>query len=324
MKKCKICLCEFPRNANYFYKHPNKTDGLSPYCKGCAKEKAKKRNKSEYEHIKDHNKQKKYINRGVKPPFNYMGNKYFMYQELQHLFPSNVSDFFDIFCGSGMVGCNYECDSIYLNDLDINMVECIRAIQCNCQGFLNAVSDIVIKNKQDYEVLKTEFNNGHKSPELFYVLVQNSFNQTPIYGSHNNIINSYANKKAYLNENLKQRILDFGALIEDKNILYSNLDFFEIKNKIKKHDSFVFIDPPYYNTNASYNQIWTSNDEDRLLSFINILDSRGIKFGMTNTKNNSNIYEKCLGYRIVDLSKSKYKSENKNGVVAKEFYVCNY
>jgi Holliday junction resolvase len=56
-KKCTICEKEFPSTEEYFYKNGN---GLSPYCKECSKEKAKKWKESHLEeYLSFHRKSRK-------------------------------------------------------------------------------------------------------------------------------------------------------------------------------------------------------------------------------------------------------------------------
>lgn len=95
-KKCsrnisEECLGWYPATLEYFYKNKsNKTDGLNPYCKKCAIKKQKYHNSKNSENIKIKLKNKKHSKRGIKPPFNYMGNKYYSFEEIQKYFPKTL------------------------------------------------------------------------------------------------------------------------------------------------------------------------------------------------------------------------------------------
>ena len=102
-------------------------------------------------------------------------------------------------------------------------------------------------------------------------------------------------------------------------------------------DDFVYCDPPYLITTGSYNdgnrgiKDWTKKDEEELLDILDNLDSRGIKFALSNVlvanglKND--ILEKWSKKYNVYIIKntfdnSNYRRKNKNDTV--EVLITNY
>lgn len=165
--------------------------------------------------------------------------------------------------------------------------------------------------------------NKTKNPYLFYVLVQNSFNQTPNYDKDDNYNMSYGQGLNYYNEELKKRIIDFSKMIKDKNMQFTSQSFelFSINN-ININD-FVYIDPPYSDSKASYNYQWSNEKDLLVMNYLDELNNKGIKFGLSNSLCNKNLTKWIRKYNIIELKKSKYKTNNKNKKESNEIYVYN-
>jgi len=322
-KTCNRCNNSFPATSEYFYVNDkNKKDGLYPYCKSCAIKKAKVRNIEFSEDIKDKSQIKRYKNRGIKPPFSYMGNKYYMFSEIYKCLPDKINTFVDVMCGSGMVGSNITANKIILNDIDKNMIECLREMYL-VDNFVKRTKEIRITCLDEYKNGIIEFNKA-KDIILFYVLVQYAYNQSPQYNKSGLFNAPYMNNKCYLNNYLLKRINDFSKMIKEKDIEFTNNDYKYFYDYHFKENDFVFIDPPYTGTCASYNFKWGDNDDKELCLFLDYLDGVGVKFMMINSGNNKIICEWGEKYNMMVVGKSKYKTTNKNGTDSFEIMIRNY
>jgi site-specific DNA-adenine methylase len=117
---------------------------------------------------------------------------------------------------------------------------------------------------------------------------------------------------------------------------FTNKDFrdFDIKKLTK--NSFIYCDPPYLITCATYNEKngWTPKDETDLLNFLDTLNEKKIKFALSNVlsnkgKENSILAEwlKKRNYRVINLqysySNSNYQIKDKTSKT-QEVLIVNY
>jgi site-specific DNA-adenine methylase len=91
---------------------------------------------------------------------------------------------------------------------------------------------------------------------------------------------------------------------------------------IFKKNDFIYLDPPYLITNATYNSIWSKQKENELFQTLDFLNERGIKWALSNiieSKGNININLKSWieknKYTIHELDfnykNSNYQRKNK-------------
>lgn len=96
---------------------------------------------------------------------------------------------------------------------------------------------------------------------------------------------------------------------------------------------FVYLDPPYLNTTATYteNDGWSVNDEDSLYEFCEKLTKNNIKFGMSNVFENKGVINHkisdwCKGnnFNVYTFDKFTYMACGKGNSNAKEVFITNY
>jgi DNA adenine methylase len=105
--------------------------------------------------------------------------------------------------------------------------------------------------------------------------------------------------------------------------------------KIDNKNDFVYLDPPYMNTTATYNEGrgiegWNMNLENQLFKFCEDLTLKGIKFGMSNVFTNKKISNTHLiewveknKYNVIHLNK-KYSVCSKKSYNTDEVFISNY
>ena len=127
-------------------------------------------------------------------------------------------------------------------------------------------------------------------------------------------------------------------ICNSKQIEFVCKDFREINIKDFENVDFVYADPPYLITCATYNEQggWNEQDEKDLLKFLDKLHSNYIKFALSNVlrskgKENSILINWAIKnsdkYRVINLNydynNSNYQVKNKDSVT-EEVLIVNY
>ncbi len=300
----------------------------------------------------------------IPSPFNYMGSKFKLLDQIIPLFP-NSKKFLDLFAGSGTVGINSKSSKIILNDKNTQLIELISYIRetdlstiinklnkiidtfnlsntsTNGYSFYHCNSSIGLAeyNKSHFLELRETYNKlCHSNVEnkyiLLYALIIFSFNNQ-IRFNRKGEFNLPVGKRDF-NDNMLKKLILFSNRIKEKNIIFKSLDFRNINLDEVDQDTFIYCDPPYLITNATYNEnnAWTQNDEIDLLEFLNIANKKGFKFALSNVlisknKENSLLIQwiKQNNYTCHYLNKnyanSNYQRKNKD-TITQEVLITNY
>lgn len=295
----------------------------------------------------------------IKCPFNYTGGKYNLLSQIIPLFKKS-DVFLDLFCGGGNVGVNISASQIILNDSNTQLISLIQHIQnINIDDFLNLIDELIKNyglsntykygygyydcdsskglakyNKDRFLKLRDDYNREKTNLAMLYVLIVYAFNNQIRFNLHGEY-NLPVGKRDF-NINMRKKLIDFSSLLKSKNIKITNLDFRQIDILKLNKNTFIYCDPPYLITRATYNENnnWGLNDEQDLINFLDKLDSNGFYFALSNVvihgfkKNDlllSWIDDKK--YKCHDLDKtysnSNYQKKNKNGLI-REVLVTNY
>lgn len=143
-------------------------------------------------------------------------------------------------------------------------------------------------NRQGFLKLRNDFNTKYKIEQnwlMFYVMIVYAFNNQIRFNSKGEY-NLPVGKRDF-NAKMEEKIIKFIERIKSQNSIFLCKDFrtFDIDNL--NYNDFVYIDPPYLITCATYNENggWTNDDEKCLLNFIDNLNNKGIKFAFSNVLN---------------------------------------
>lgn len=295
----------------------------------------------------------------VRSPIFYMGNKYEILDQLISLFPSHIKTFYDLFGGSGCVSGNAQADKIVYNELndnianlfkvfmehtadDINnyILECIKKYDLNTEGTdvrqnVPSIRDIREFYNYNYLKFRDDYNKSERDYLMLFTLTFWSFCNLIRFNSDSEFNMPYGNG-CYRESVHKRQIEDWCNLIKNKDIEVRQEDAFNIlcDEKFDKQD-FIYLDPPYSNTTAIYNEQrafggWTIEDDMRLFSILETLNNQGIRWGMSNVfKNkeftNDHLIKWCEdnNWNVYYLTKN-YVSLGKGNANSEEVYICNY
>ena len=138
---------------------------------------------------------------------------------------------------------------------------------------------------------------------------------------------------------MKNNLIKFLDIIKKDSFYFTNTDFNYFDFSMINKEDFVYCDPPYLITTGSYNdgkrgfKGWTEIEENQLLSKLDELNCRNIKFALSNViehKGKSNDILKSwiksgdyeVHYMDINYANSNYQTSDKGGSV--EVLITNY
>lgn len=269
----------------------------------------------------------------IKSPLNYSGNKYKLLPQILPYIPQDIDVFVDLFGGSGTVGANIVCNKLIYNEYDKNIYNIINMLASNeptktIQEIKNKIKlfDLSKTNKEHYSEYKKYYNQSPNTLDL-YLLSCYSFSNIIRFNSLG-FFNVPFGAREFSSNMEKNIVIFFNQMKERKTQRYNN-DFEDIKIT---PNSFVYLDPPYLNSGAVYNERggWGIEDETRLRNYLDSLTNEGIKWALSNDLNkNPTLLEwaNIGSYKIIDLnidySTSFYNAKAVKGET-REVLIINY
>lgn len=226
----------------------------------------------------------------VKSPLNYTGGKFKLLPQILPLFPDNINTFVDLFGGGCNVGVNSNAKKIYYNEKQSEIVDLFQNLyKHSVEETLTLVNDTISKfnniaTKEDYWALRDSYNTDKVWYKLF-VLSCYSFNFSLRFNKSGGFNMTSGVGSSYFNDSIKERLIKYIDFIKIKDIEFLNKDFREVDilDTLGEND-FVYLDPPYLISIANYNENggWGEKDEKDLLSLLDKLNDKGVKFALSN------------------------------------------
>lgn len=238
------------------------------------------------------------MNTYIKSPMNYTGGKYKLLPQILPLFPSEIDTFVDLFTGGGNIAVNINnANRIIANDFETRIIEIYKTFQKYEIDELIETIELAIQrfgltkeNADSFNNFRTYYNkhieDGYSfiMPVMLYVLICYSFNHQFRFNSKGEFNMPFGKNRSQWNNTMKKNLISFHKAITEKNIIFTNKDFTELKlDKLKPND-FVYCDPPYLITCATYNEKdgWNEQRERDLLNLLDNLNSKNVKFALSN------------------------------------------
>lgn len=277
---------------------------------------------------------KKYI----KSPLNYTGGKHKLLPQIEPLFPQEINRFFDIFAGGANVAINSNSSKVIVNDIEKHVIELYQYFQKKTSTeVVQEVEEIIKKyelskeNKEGFLKLRESYNEK-KEPIKLYVLICFGFNHQIRFNNSGQFNIPFGKNRSHFSERLKSNLINFIDEIHKKQIIFSNSDFEFPINNFETND-FVYCDPPYLVSRASYNESdgWNEKEERRLLNYLDELHKNNIKFALSNVLENKGLKNEILiawskkynvNYLNYTYKNSNYQRKNEGKTV--EVLITNY
>ncbi len=260
-------------------------------------------------------------NKYIKSPLNYVGGKYKLLNQIIPIFPKEINTFVDLFGGGFNVGCNVKAEHVVYNDILKEVVSLLRYIQGNNTEDLLSEIDGYIKtyslskeNKEGYLTLRSDYNSGIRTPMKFYTLLCYAFNNQIRFNSKGEYNMPFGKDRSSFNPSLRKKFIEFSDRIQELNCTFLNISFDKFDFLTLTDKDFIYVDPPYYNSVASYNENggWTEENEKTLLKILDTINDKNVMFALSNNLK----YENPL----LEEWKDKYTVHYLNG----NYSNCNY
>ena len=296
----------------------------------------------------------------IRSPFFYVGDKYKLMPQLKQLMPKDIEQYIEPFVGGGSSFLNSKGTSYMLNDVDSYVVELHRQIgsytgkaeelfeelfdiidfyglSCSYRGICvpEEMKKKYVKtyyskyNKDAYIRMRKDFNERKDDFLRLYLLLIYGFNHMIRFNGKGDFNLPVGNVD--FNNNVYQALNNYLKFVGEHEIEFFNMDYISFLEKIKfENNSYVFLDPPYLISMSEYNKLWNDKKEDELCEYLDLVNDRGIKVGITNLithkgKVNRRFLDWSKKYCAYDV-KSNYISFNDNTIKAdsQEVFVTNY
>lgn len=293
-------------------------------------------------------------------PLFYVGDKYKLISEIKNYFPTDIRHFVEPFVGGGSVYLNVSAQDFFLNDIDIEVIrlhEMLNSFVGNEDIFFNKVWEIVdsyglscsaredrvpeelkakfVKtyfaefNRSAFLKLRDDYNHSHRGDYLMlYILLIYGFNRMIRFNKSGKYNIPVGNVD--FNQNTIDALRNYFFLNASKETHWSALDFETFLNGLDLSErDLVYLDPPYLITFSEYNKLWNEETEQRLLSILDQLSTRNIRFAISNVthykgKINTNFLKWTEQYNTYSI-KSNYISYHDNSIKSfNEVLVTNY
>lgn len=297
----------------------------------------------------------------IQSPLNYTGGKFKLLSQILPYFPSEIDTFVDLFCGGCNVGVNVSAKHVILNDsnpillylyntfknlgtdtvfaLINNIIKEYKLSDSTSNGYsfygCNSSEGLGFFNRKPYINLRNDFNV--KNEDYYYyimlfVLIIYSFNNQIRFNSKGEF-NLPVGKRDF-NYKMQVKLRAFIERLQNGNYTFHCKDFRDLDISLLTEDSFVYCDPPYLITCATYNEQggWREQDENDLLTFLDALDRQKVRFALSNVLSSKGRENKILAewakrYRVIHLehsyANSNYQTKDKTKS-SDEVLIINY
>lgn len=252
------------------------------------------------------------ISNYIQSPLNYTGGKYKLLSQIFPLFPQNINSFVDVFCGGGNVGANINCQQVIFNDIDKNVVGILKVFKnvpvdrliCDIMNIINEYGLSMVcehgyeyyncnssaglgnYNKQPFLRLREHFNTLKRKDKNYYiqlyVLIIYAFNNQIRFNSKGEY-NLPVGKRDF-NSDMQTKLRNFVLRLQEKECSFVSRDFRYFTSQRLTSQDFVYADPPYLITCATYNEKegWNIQKEKCLYKYLDSLNEHHIRFALSN------------------------------------------
>ena len=227
-----------------------------------------------------------------KSPLNYSGSKDVVLPAIFKRLPKHVGTFVDAMGGAFNVGANvFATNKVIYNEYNpyvFGIVEMI--LKKDKKVLIDEVSEIVNrfelkkKARSEYISLRDHYNNIDKSPINLFTLQIYAFQNMIRFNSSQKMNTPVGNNE--FNEGTKERIEKFKVNSPQFELRLGSYEELPVDEFPK--DTIFYFDPPFFITNAEYNDGkrgldgWDADKDSSLLKFLLSIHQKGYKFMLSN------------------------------------------
>ena len=277
----------------------------------------------------------------IKSPINYVGNKYRLLKDLVPLFPKDINTFVDVFSGSGTVLINVNANKYIYNDLNYFVSDIFKGlVETDYEKIVKSIEFIIEEyslskeNKDGFNLLREDYNNGNNEWFVLYTLMCFSFNHQFRFNSDMKYNSSFGSIRAYFSDRQKEDLRKMKDRLFCKDVQIFSKNFLDIDYSLFSKDDFFYFDPPYLGSVGNYNDgkrgfdTWSEKSEKDLLKLLDMLNDKGFRFALSNNLKYKNEFldrwkERYNVFSLQD--KHLYSSYNKKDrTLEEEILIINY
>lgn len=235
----------------------------------------------------------------IKSPINYTGNKFKILPDIKELLPKQINTFVDVFGGSGTVTLNVSANKYIYNDFNKWVVDMFDGL-INGDTIQNIADiDSIIaeynlskENQEGYLRLRDDYNNGRNDWKTLYTLCCYAFNSQGRFNRYGKFNMPFGKDRSSCTDIQRRNIWNIRENVGDGVVVCLNKSFDEIDFSQITTQDFVYFDPPYWGSDAVYNEQdgWTEQHEKKLYDLLIKLNDRGIKWMLSNNLKYGNPY----------------------------------
>lgn len=258
----------------------------------------------------------------IKSPLNYVGGKHKLLPQILPLFPNEIDTFVDLFGGGGNVSVNVNARDVIYNDATKQVVDILEIIkQTVVVDALRYIDNLIQKynlskeNAEGFLELRSFYNKSvERNPLTLYTIICYAFNNQIRFNSKGEYNMPFGRGRSSFNPALREKFIEFSDGLHNKKIRFSNSDFRMFDTFVGNENDFVYCDPPYLNSIATYNEQngWTEKDENDLRIMLDKRSRQNRKWALSNNiAVNTTLagWANEQGYRIHYVSNS-YRNSN--------------
>lgn len=194
--------------------------------------------------------------------------------------------------GGGNVSVNVEANKIIYNDLLWQVPEMLSEFKAvGVENSLKRIDEYIgeynltRENKEGYLQLRKLYNiSNPMDPIMLYTLICYSFNNQIRFNKNNEYNMPFGKDRSSFNPVLRDKFEIFVKRLQEIDIEFHSKDFRELKVEGLGFKDFVYCDPPYLITIASYNENggWGESEERALLNKLDELNEAKVRFALSN------------------------------------------
>ena len=228
-----------------------------------------------------------------KSPLNFSGSKDELLPIIFKHLPKHISNFVDAMGGAFNVGANvFACEKVFYNEYNPHVYGLIKMLIENSPEVTIKKCKYIIeefhlkkKAKEEYLNLRKYFNSKQGNLPIYLFVLQIFAFQNIIRFNSSMKMNTPVGNNEF-SDGIKSRIMNFR--IKSPSLMLINDRFENLNIEMFDKGTLFYFDPPYYVTNAEYNDGkrgfdgWDSKSESTLLNFLLKLHRNGFKFILSN------------------------------------------
>lgn len=282
----------------------------------------------------------------IKSPMNYIGGKYKLLTQILSLFPSKINKFYDVFGGGANLSLNVDSEYVYYNDIVPYVSEVLKGMsETTADECVNKIKEIIDEyelsktNIDGFKKLRDDYNAGRKDWLTFYTLMCYSFNYQYRFNNNHEYNSSFGQNRSCFSNTTEKKAKKAIERLNNIDIVFDNKDFRDVDLSNADENDLVYLDPPYLITCGNYNdgkrgfKGWNEQDDIDLMNLCDSLDSRGVKFAMSNVfenkgNRNERLIEWSKEYKVYYINNtynnSNYQSKDKGENTTVEVLITNY